>query len=82
MAHGVPIDVEKLRRARLRKGWTTRDISGRCAELGTPVPYGTYAYYERGAALPPPRRLLVIAQALEVEVDDLLLPARGNGSAA
>ena len=72
------MDTEKLRRARLRKGWTVRDVSSRCEELGTPVAFGLIAYYERGDGFPTAPKLLVIAKALDVEVDDLLLPA-GNG---
>jgi transcriptional regulator with XRE-family HTH domain len=75
MAIGQAVNTDELRRARLRKGWTLRDVESRCAELGTPVDNGNVSKYERGEVQPVPRTLLVIAQALDVDVDSLLLPA-------
>jgi transcriptional regulator with XRE-family HTH domain len=78
---GTPIDTAKLRLARQRKGWTVRDVSQRCRELGTPVDFGAYSRYERGLTDPGPGRLLAIAQALDLTVDELLLPEKAPGNA-
>lgn len=80
MTARVLIDAEKLKRARLRKGWTLRDLSARCKELGTPVDFGSIARWERGANGPNPDVLPVVALALDGNVDDFLLPAKGNAA--
>jgi transcriptional regulator with XRE-family HTH domain len=66
------LNTDELQRARLSKGWTLRDVTSRTEELGTPVDFGNLARYERGEMQPSPRTLLVLAQALDREVDELL----------
>lgn len=68
-----------MRLARLRKGWTVRDVSQRCRELGTPVDFSLYSRYERGPTYPGPGRLAAIAAALDLDVEDLLLD-RGDAA--
>ena len=71
---GIAIDRERLRLARLRKGWTLTQVSDRCRELGTPVDYGNYRRYELGTIRPGAPALRVIAEALDLDVADLALP--------
>jgi transcriptional regulator with XRE-family HTH domain len=69
---GQRIDTGLLLRARLRKGWTLRDVSQRCEDLGTKVAFAQISQYERDVVSPTPRTLLVLAQALDLTVDELL----------
>jgi len=82
MANGQRINTALMYRARMRKGWTLRQVSERCEELGTPVDHGNLARYEHGQIRPVPRTLLVIARALDLTVDELLAEDDANGSAA
>lgn len=62
-----------LRRARLRKGWTQRQLAEECRRLGTPVSDGNIARAERGTRGGiGVRKLPALAEALGVDVDDLL----------
>jgi len=70
-----------MRKERLRKGWTVRDVATRSAELGMPVSFSNYSRCERGTIRPLPRTVLAIARALDLEVDDLLLSENGRGAA-
>lgn len=70
--NGLKILGEKLRRARLRKGWTLRDVTAHTAGLGRQVDYGNISAYERGLQRPNPGTLLVLARALDLDMDDLL----------
>ena len=58
--------------ARLRKGWTQRQVSERCKELGREVNNSNLSKYERGEYAPSPPFLAVLAQALDLTVDDLI----------
>lgn len=58
--------------ARVRRGWTQRDVSRRCGELGHNVSDSNLSKYERGEFCPSPPTLATIAKALELEVDDLI----------
>jgi transcriptional regulator with XRE-family HTH domain len=60
--------------ARVRRGWTQRDVSRRCSELGREVSDSNLSKYERGEFCPSPPTLAVIAKALEIPVDDLITP--------
>lgn len=59
------------RDARLRRGWTLRDLAARCAEKGAPVDHGQLARIERRSATPRPRLRAVLADLLELDVLDL-----------
>jgi transcriptional regulator with XRE-family HTH domain len=76
MSNGLPINSAELMRARARKGWTLRQVTERCAELDREikVDHGNLARYEKGLIRPTPRVLLVLAQALDLSTDDLLMP--------
>lgn len=69
---GQRIDTALLRLARLRKGWTLRDVSQRCEALGTKVAYAQIGMYERDEISPTPKTLLALATALDLTVDELL----------
>jgi len=81
---GQRINTALLRRARLRKGWTLRDVSARCDDLKTPVSFALIAMYERDEVSPTPKNLRAVAIALDLTVDELLdVPEDDvNGSAA
>jgi transcriptional regulator with XRE-family HTH domain len=63
----VTFSGAKLKRLRLRHGWSLRDLSAR-----TQIDFTVLARYERGDQSPQPRKLPVLAKALGAEVDDLL----------
>ena len=67
------ISGKALRRARLRNGWTQRQLAEECLRHGTPVSHGNIARAELGqpGGLGP-RKLPVIAKALGVDIDELL----------
>lgn len=57
---------------RIRKGWTQRDVAQRCAALGRKISDSNLSKYERGECSPSPATLAVLAEALDLEVDDLI----------
>jgi transcriptional regulator with XRE-family HTH domain len=70
----APIDGRAILNARLRKGWTQRQVADRCEELGQRVDDTFISRCERGAAIrPSPRFLPVLATALDLEFDDLFM---------
>lgn len=77
-----PVAGARLLKARTGKGWTLRDMAQRCRELGHPIDHGTIARYENGQSRPNPGNLAIIARALEVKPDSLLLEDEPDGSAA
>jgi transcriptional regulator with XRE-family HTH domain len=66
--------------ARLRKGWTERDVIAECKRLGLPR-VGNLHKYERGLLTPAPQTLHALATVYGVPVEDLASP-RTEGSAA
>lgn len=68
-------DGKAILHARLRRGWTLRDVAERCAGLGFTLSDSNLSKYERGVVKPSPKTLLAIARALDVTVDDLLTDA-------
>lgn len=74
MANGLPINPAELMRARVRKGWTLRDVTDRCKAAGTNVDFSNLARYEKGTFRPSPPVLKVLAEVLGVSTDDLLVP--------
>jgi len=59
------------RAARLRRGWTLRELAGHCAAKGAPIDFGQLARIERGEAVPRPRVRAVLADLLDLDaVDD------------
>jgi transcriptional regulator with XRE-family HTH domain len=64
----------RLRLSRRRKGWTRRDL-----EKATGIPMNTLRQYEDGYAIPSAPRLVLLAQALEVEPGWLVPVEREQG---
>lgn len=60
-------------KARLLKGMTQRQLQARTKELGLEVDDSNISKYERGDARPAPPTLAVIAQALDLDVDKLII---------
>jgi transcriptional regulator with XRE-family HTH domain len=58
--------------ARLRKGWTQRQVQARTKELGREVDDSNLSKYERGDACPSAPFLAVLAEAYGLEVDALI----------
>lgn len=57
--------------ARLRRGWTLRDVAQQCSDKGVKVDFGQLGRIERGECTPRPRLRAVLAEVLGVEVTDL-----------
>lgn len=55
------------RAARLRRGWTLRELARRCADKGVPVDHGQLARIERQEAIPRPRLRAVLADLLDLD---------------
>lgn len=58
------------RAARLRRGWTLRELAGHCADKGAPIDFGQLARIERGEAVPRPRVRAVLADLLDLDAAD------------
>lgn len=56
----------------MRQGLTLRDLTDRCEQAGERISHTVLARWETGEFGPTPRRLLVLARALNITVDDLL----------
>lgn len=69
---GVAVNTELLRLARIRKGWTLRDVTARTKELGREIDFGNLSRYERGERDPRPWVVKTLADALDVTVDELV----------
>jgi transcriptional regulator with XRE-family HTH domain len=86
MAKKLPgsINGEAVLHARLRKGWTQREVAQRCAELGQPYDDTQISKIERGKIdRPTPLRLRALALALDLDITDLLTPGcNGKDGAA
>ena len=77
----VTISGQAVVRARLRKGMTLRQLADACEELGSPIDYSFLSRIERGLSQPRPRVLPVLAQALDLTVDDLFAAESGVSAA-
>jgi len=75
----LKVSGRAIKAARLRRGLTLRQLSALCAEAedGRPVTAGQISRYERGRIRPAPASLLALAQALDVQTDDLLETSTG-----
>lgn len=68
-------DGEAAMMARLRKGWTQKDVMNECKRLKLPVvDDSNLAQYERGKLTPRPQTLHSLATVLGVPVDELVSP--------
>ena len=64
----VPVDAQRLRHLRLRKGWSQHALSLRIGVQGA----AAISAWERGVAVPRPGTLRRVAEVLEVEPIELL----------
>lgn len=69
-AEDVAFSGVRLKRLRLCKGWSLRELSA-----ATGIDFTTLSRYERGSYAPQRRKLPILAAALGAEVNDLLTPA-------
>lgn len=67
----LPFDGERLRRHRERNGLLQADVARLCGEAGHKIDRTRISQLERGEK-PSPPLLVVLAQVLQVDVDDLL----------
>lgn len=56
---------------RLRRGWTLRDLAQKCADKGASVDFGHLARIERRLHTPGPKLRVVLAELLELDINDL-----------
>ncbi|PXY16489.1 helix-turn-helix transcriptional regulator [Prauserella flavalba] len=75
----LPFSGTRLARLRARAGLTNAELAERCGQLGHPVHHTTLGKLERGVQMPRPGLPPVLAEALDVELDDLLDDARAAG---
>ncbi|WP_081903294.1 helix-turn-helix domain-containing protein [Microbispora rosea] len=66
----------RAKRERLRQGLTLNELADRCEEAGERIDDTLLCRYEKGLFGPSPRRLPVLARALNISVDDLLTENR------
>ncbi|MEU3254235.1 helix-turn-helix transcriptional regulator [Streptomyces sp. NPDC006997] len=59
-----------MKQQRLRRGMTQQDLAERCAEAGVPVDESQVSRIERGVYTPRPRLRAVMAQILDLDVDE------------
>lgn len=78
----VLADTDRMYKERVRRGWTSRDVARRARERGLRLDFSTYARIESGATRPMLRSVHAIATALDLEVEDLLMPEETLRSAS
>ncbi|MDX2681067.1 helix-turn-helix transcriptional regulator [Streptomyces sp. NY05-11A] len=62
--------TSSVKRARLRRGMTQQDLAEKCAEAGAPVDESHLSRIERGIFMPRPRLRAVLAELLEIDIDE------------
>jgi transcriptional regulator with XRE-family HTH domain len=68
-----PIDTALMRQTRLAQGLTHRGLAAKCSVLvGKKVDHGNIGRIERGETRPRPETLKYVADALGLQVTDLL----------
>ncbi|MGI8946606.1 MAG: helix-turn-helix domain-containing protein [Ornithinimicrobium sp.] len=73
----VPLDTERLRTLRLRKGWSQHALSVKVGVQGA----AAISAWERGVATPRPSTLSRVAEVLGVEPSELLSVDHADGLA-
>lgn len=73
----LPFNRTALAELRQRAGLTNAQLAERCTQLGHPVHHSTLGKIERGIQMPVVGLPPVLAKALDVELDDLLLAPAG-----
>jgi transcriptional regulator with XRE-family HTH domain len=76
---GILVDMPQTtttpaRDERLRRGLTLRQLAQQCADKGVPVDFGQLSRIERGKYAPNPRLRAVLAEILELHVNDFDKP--------
>lgn len=74
----IPFDGTLARHERERQGLTLEDLAARCEKAGLKIDHSTISRWEAGIFGPTARRLKVLADALNVDVDDLCLTANSQ----
>ncbi|MCZ4609708.1 helix-turn-helix transcriptional regulator [Streptomyces sp. Lzd4kr] len=62
--------TSRVKQQRLRRGMTQQDLADKCAQAGVPVDESQISRIERGIFKPRPRLRAVLADLLELDVND------------
>ncbi|MEU9349065.1 helix-turn-helix transcriptional regulator [Streptomyces sp. NPDC048278] len=63
--------TNRVKHQRLRRGMTQQNLADKCAEAGVPVDESQISRIERGIYTPRPRLRALLAELLELDVDDI-----------
>ncbi|MBD0837403.1 helix-turn-helix transcriptional regulator [Streptomyces sp. TRM68416] len=67
----MPSEVtSRVKQQRLRRGMTQQDLADKCAQAGVSVDESQISRIERGIFMPRPRLRAVLAELLELDIDD------------
>lgn len=76
----LPFDPTRLRDQRERHGLTQEDLAQLTVDQGHPVERSTISHLENGRRSPLARTLKSLADALDIQIDDLLHEPVGRAS--
>lgn len=77
MKHTDPSELTPMGKARLRRGWTLRELAEKCIEQGVSASYNNLARIERGKGVPYPKLRAVLAELLDLDAaHDFPLPRK------
>ncbi|WP_171111286.1 MULTISPECIES: helix-turn-helix transcriptional regulator [unclassified Streptomyces] len=62
--------TSRVKQQRLRRGMTQQDLAEKCAQAGVPVDESQISRIERGIYTPRPKLRALLAELLELDVDD------------
>ena len=62
--------TSRVKQQRLRRGMTQQDLADKCAQAGVPVDESHISRIERGIYTPRPRLRALLAQLLELDIED------------
>lgn len=74
--------TSRVKQQRLRRGMTQQDLADKCAEAGVPVDESHISRIERGIYTPRPRLRALLAELLDLDIDDFEQRAEMSGTAA
>lgn len=63
-------NASKFREQRLKRGWTLPELADKCTALGSPIGDSNLSRIERGVQVPRPQLRAVLAELLDLEVND------------
>lgn len=66
----VVSETTSIRGRRLEQGLTLRDLAAKCADNGAPVHWTQLGRIERGLNSPRPQLRSVLAQVLDLDIED------------